>query len=72
MLTGDGFGIQLGQPTARVALEIFIEPQCSLCARLEMFQGGEIADYIDSGDLVVTYRPGDVVRTPHRRATHIA
>ena len=57
LLTGDGFGIQLGQPTARVALEIFIEPQCSLCARLEMFQGGDIADDIDSGDLVVTYRP---------------
>ena len=56
LLTGDGFGVQLGQPTARVALEMFMEPQCSLCARLEMFQGGEIADYIDSGDLVVTYR----------------
>ena len=57
LLTGDGFGMQLGMPAARVALEIFIEPQCSACARLEMFQGGEIADYIDSGDLVVTYRP---------------
>ncbi|MGE5697368.1 MAG: DsbA family protein [Candidatus Sericytochromatia bacterium] len=54
--SADGFGIQLGKPTARVALDIFIDPRCSLCARLEMFQGGEIADDIDSGDLVVTYR----------------
>jgi hypothetical protein len=71
LLTGDGFGIQLGHPTARVALEMFMDPQCSLCARLQMFQGGEIADDIDSGDLVVTYRlvtPSDTGPTgyPHR------
>jgi protein-disulfide isomerase len=57
MLTADGYGIQLGKPTARTSIEIFTEPQCSRCARLQMFQGGEIADYIDSGRLVVTYRP---------------
>ncbi|MGB8500968.1 thioredoxin domain-containing protein [Mycobacterium sp.] len=56
MLTGDGFGVQLGTSAARVALEIFIEPQCSHCARLMMFHGGEIADYIYSGDLRVTHR----------------
>lgn len=57
MITADEYGIELGWPAARVALEIFIEPQCSVCAGLEIFHGGEIADYIDSGDLVVTYRP---------------
>ena len=57
MLTGGGFGVQLGTSAARVALEIFIEPQCSHCARLMMFHGGETADYIYSGDLRVTYRP---------------
>ncbi len=57
MLADDGFGIELGQPAAPVALEIFIEPQCPHCARLMMFHGGEIADYIDSGDLMVRYRP---------------
>ena len=57
MLTADGYGIQLGRPVARTSIEIFTEPQCSFCARLQMFHGGEIADYIDSGDLLVTYRP---------------
>jgi hypothetical protein len=57
MLADDGFGIQLGRPAAPVALEIFIEPQCPHCAAMMMFHGGEIADYIDRGDLRVTYRP---------------
>jgi protein-disulfide isomerase len=57
MLTADGYGIQLGKPTARTSIEIFTDPQCSYCARLQMFQGGEIADYIDNGRLLVTYRP---------------
>ncbi|MBV9515568.1 MAG: thioredoxin domain-containing protein, partial [Mycobacteriaceae bacterium] len=57
MLTDDGFGIQLGRPVAPVSLEIYIEPQCPHCAALMMFHGGEIADYVDSGDLCVTYRP---------------
>lgn len=56
-LADDGFGIRLGRPAAPLALEIYIEPQCPHCARLMMFHGGEIADYIDSGDLQVTYRP---------------
>lgn len=56
-LADDGFGIRLGRSAARVALEIYIEPQCPHCARFMMFHGGEIADYIDSGDLQVTYRP---------------
>jgi protein-disulfide isomerase len=56
-LADDGYGIRLGRSAARVALEIYIEPQCPHCARLMMFHGGEIADDIDSGDLQVTYRP---------------
>lgn len=57
MLADDGFGIQLGRASAPVALEIFIEPQCPHCAALMMFHGSEIADYIEGGDLRVTYRP---------------
>jgi protein-disulfide isomerase len=57
MLGDDGFGIQLGRPSAPVALEIFIEPQCPHCAAFMMFHGSEIADYIEGGDLRVTYRP---------------
>jgi protein-disulfide isomerase len=56
-LADDGFGIRLGRSAARVALEIYVEPQCPHCARLMMFHGGEIADYIERGDLKVTYRP---------------
>jgi len=56
-LAGDGFGIEIGRSAAPVDLEIFIEPQCPHCARFMMFHGGEIADYVDSGDLQVTYRP---------------
>jgi protein-disulfide isomerase len=56
-LADDGFGIRLGRPAAPVALEVYIEPQCPHCARFMMFHGGEIADYINSGDLQVTYRP---------------
>jgi protein-disulfide isomerase len=57
MLADDGFGIQLGRPSAPVAIEIFIEPQCPHCAAFVMFSGSEIADYIEGGDLRVTYRP---------------
>lgn len=56
-LAEDGFGIELGSPAAPVNLEIFIEPQCPHCARFMMFHGGEIADYLNSGDVHVTYRP---------------
>jgi hypothetical protein len=56
-LADDGFGIRLGRSAAQVALEIYVEPQCPHCARFMMFHGGEIADYVDSGDLQVTYRP---------------
>lgn len=56
MLTEDGFGIQIGKPFAPAAIEIFTEPQCPHCADLQFFFGSEIADYLDSGELVVTYR----------------
>jgi hypothetical protein len=56
-LADDGFGIRLGRSAAQVSLEIYVEPQCPHCARFMMFHGGEIADYVDSGDLQVTYRP---------------
>jgi protein-disulfide isomerase len=56
-ITDDGFGIRLGKPSAHAAIEIYIEPQCSHCAKLEMLKGDEIQDYIGRGDLQVTYRP---------------
>ena len=56
-LTSDGYGYELGSPGAPTAIEIFTEPQCPACARLQMFHGSEMAEYIDRGDLVVTYRP---------------
>ena len=56
MLTEDGFGIQIGKPFAPAAIEIFTEPQCTHCADFQFFFGTEIADYLDSGELVVTYR----------------
>ena len=56
-LTSDGYGYELGSPGAPTAIEIFTEPQCPACARLQMFHGSEMAQYIDRGDLLVTYRP---------------
>jgi hypothetical protein len=55
-ITEDGFGVQLGKSFARASIEIFTEPQCPHCADLQFFFGDEIADYVNRGDLVVTYR----------------
>jgi Thioredoxin len=56
IVTEDGFGIQLGKPFAPAAIEIFTEPQCTHCADFQFFFGTAISDYLDSGELVVTYR----------------
>ena len=56
-ITEDGTGILAGYPDAAVQIEIFTEPQCPGCARLQQDYGKEIADYIGRGELAVTYRP---------------
>jgi hypothetical protein len=56
LLTEDGFGIQIGKPFAPAAIEVFTEPQCTHCADFQFFFGTQISDYLDSGELVVTYR----------------
>ena len=53
----DGFGIVVGDPKARVEIEIYTEPQCDHCADLQKDFGAELSRYMDLGQLVVTYRP---------------
>ena len=56
-ITADGYGIIIGYPDARVRIEVYTEPQCPACARLQSQYGDEMAKYIASGELAVTYRP---------------
>jgi Thioredoxin len=55
-LTEDGFGIQLGKPWAPTQITLFTEPQCEHCADLQFDVGGTIAQYVEDGELVITYR----------------
>lgn len=57
VITDDGSGILIGYSDAPVRIEIFTEPQCPACARLQHDFGAEIADYVGQGELAVTYRP---------------
>lgn len=56
-ITDDEFGIRAGLEDAPVQLEIYTEPQCSHCADLQADFGDQIAYYIGTGQLAVTYRP---------------
>ncbi|MBB3605280.1 protein-disulfide isomerase [Mycolicibacterium sp. BK556] len=56
-LSKDGFGIVVGDPKARVEIEIYTEPQCDHCADLQKDFGDELSRYMNLGQLVVTYRP---------------
>lgn len=56
-VTGDGYGILAGDPTAPAQIEVFTEPQCSHCAALQADFGRDMAGYIALGHLGVTYRP---------------
>ena len=56
-LSSDGFGIVVGDPNARIHIEVYTEPQCSHCADLQTDFGDAFARYTDLGQLVITYRP---------------
>jgi protein-disulfide isomerase len=56
-LTSDGYGIVAGFPDAPVQLELFTEPQCNHCAGFQATYGEDIKHHIETGQLVVTYRP---------------
>jgi protein-disulfide isomerase len=56
-LSKDGYGIVAGFPDAPVQVDIFTEPQCNHCADLQKDFGDDISRYINTGQLVVTYRP---------------
>ncbi|WP_102144202.1 thioredoxin domain-containing protein [Mycobacterium hubeiense] len=53
----DGYGVVAGFADAPVHVEIFTEPQCTHCADLQADFGDEIAGYLNTGQLKVTYRP---------------
>ncbi|WP_445167046.1 DsbA family protein [Mycolicibacterium sp. Dal123E01] len=53
----DGFGVVAGDPSARVHIEIYTEPQCSHCADLQKDFGEQLSRYMNLGQLAVTYRP---------------
>ncbi|UAK53284.1 thioredoxin domain-containing protein [Mycolicibacterium smegmatis] len=56
-ITEDGSGILIGYHAAPVRIEIFAEPQCPPCGRLQRDYGDEIAEYVGEGRLAVVYRP---------------
>lgn len=56
-VTQDGFGILVGLDDAPVQLELFTEPQCTHCADLQADFGDQLAYYVGTGQLAVTYRP---------------
>lgn len=56
-VSDDGFGIVAGFDDAPVRIEIFTEPQCTHCADLQADFGDQLAYYIGTGQLKVTYRP---------------
>jgi Thioredoxin len=55
-LTEDGFGIQLGKSFAPAQITLYTEPQCTHCADLQFDVGDAIAQYVEDGELVITYR----------------
>lgn len=56
-VSDDGFGIVAGFDDAPQRVEIFTEPQCTHCADLQADFGDQLAYYIGTGQLKVTYRP---------------
>ncbi|MCV7177345.1 DsbA family protein [Mycolicibacterium sphagni] len=56
-ISKDGFGIVVGDPNARVHIELYTEPQCNHCADLQKDFGDQLSSYMKLGQLVVTYRP---------------
>lgn len=56
-ITEDGAGVRIGYPDAPAQIELFTEPQCPACARLQHESGDAIAAAVGQGRLAVTYRP---------------
>lgn len=54
--TADGFGVRLGAADAPLQLEIFCEPQCPECAKLEAAANDQLVQGLASHRLAVTYR----------------
>jgi len=52
----DDYGVLVGSASAPAQLEIFCDPQCPFCAKLESTYGDRIAGDLASGRLAVTYR----------------
>ncbi|BBY28036.1 DsbA family protein [Mycolicibacterium sediminis] len=56
-ITEDGNGIRAGFEDVPVEVEIYTEPQCSHCADLQRDFGDDLATFIATGQIAVTYRP---------------
>lgn len=48
-------GVTVGRSSARIAVDIWVDPQCPACAQLEAESGAAIADWIDAGTIRVNY-----------------
>lgn len=53
----DGYGVELGYQFAPARIEIYIEPLCPACARLQRRYGEDLRSAIERDELRVTYRP---------------
>ena len=56
-LSRDGSGIKIGLDDAPIQLELYTEPQCRHCADLQADFGSQLAYYVATGQLAITYRP---------------
>jgi protein-disulfide isomerase len=48
-------GITVGRSSARIAIDVYTDPQCPACARFEAEVGAALADWADSGTARVNY-----------------
>lgn len=72
-LSKDGFGILAGDPDAPIQIELYTEPQCTHCADLQKDFGKQLAQYMNLGQLAVTYRPLTFLDdTPGGHSDHVA
>lgn len=55
-VTDDGYGIRVGSADAPLQLNIYTEPQCPACGRLQQRDGEKIKAHLMTGELAVTYR----------------
>ena len=48
-------GITIGRPSARIAIDVYEDPQCPACRQFEAESGAAIADWIEAGTVKVNY-----------------